>query len=85
MILPEFTSNSFMVSVNLGRFVESRKPSVVRESHVVKNVENLAKKREERRAKQEEQKIQRQELMNLDPGNPQWEFLAMIRSVAPIL
>ena len=50
-----------------------------RRSNVVKEVEKLQKKREERRAKQAEQKVQREELMNLDPGNPNWEFLAMIR------
>lgn len=50
-----------------------------RRSNVVKEVEKLKKNREERRARQAEQKAEKQELRNLDPGNPNWEFLAMIR------
>lgn len=46
---------------------------------MVKEVERLKKNREERRARQAEQKAEKQELMNLDPGNPNWEFLGMIR------
>ena len=50
-----------------------------RRSNVVKEVERLKKNREERRAKQaeilEEKEVQR----NIDPGNPHWEFLCMIR------
>lgn len=48
-------------------------------SNVVKEVEKLQKKREERRAKQGEKKAEREALMNMDPGNPNWEFLSMIR------
>ena len=50
-----------------------------RRSNVVKEVERLKKNREERRAKQaeilEEKSIQK----SIDPGNPNWEFLCMIR------
>jgi len=39
----------------------------------------LKKNREERRQRQAELKEEKEALMNLDPGNPNWEFLAMIR------
>lgn len=58
---------------------DSGVPALRRRSNVVKEVEKLKKNREERRTRQAEQKAQKQELMNLDPGNPNWEFLAMIR------
>lgn len=48
---------------------------------MVKEVERLKKNREERRQRQAERKEEKEALMNLDPGNPNWEFLAMIRSV----
>uniref|UniRef100_A0A1B6E0Y9 Kinesin-like protein n=1 Tax=Clastoptera arizonana TaxID=38151 RepID=A0A1B6E0Y9_9HEMI len=48
-------------------------------SNVVKEVEKLKKNREERRLRQAEMKEEKEALMNLDPGNPNWEFLAMIR------
>nr|XP_012235503.1 PREDICTED: kinesin-like protein Klp10A isoform X7 [Linepithema humile] len=48
-------------------------------SNVVKEVERLKKNREERRQRQAELKEEKEALMNLDPGNPNWEFLAMIR------
>ena len=51
-----------------------------RRSNVVKEVERLKKNREERRQRQAELKEEKEALMNLDPGNPNWEFLAMIRS-----
>ncbi|XP_029163470.1 kinesin-like protein KIN-14O isoform X3 [Nylanderia fulva] len=47
-----------------------------RRSNVVKEVERLKKNREERRQRQAEIK---EAMMNVDPGNPYWEFLAMIR------
>ncbi|KAE8746331.1 hypothetical protein FOCC_FOCC007003 [Frankliniella occidentalis] len=50
-----------------------------RRSNVVKEVERLKKNREERRQRQAELKEEKEALMNLDPGNPNWEFLAMIR------
>ncbi|UYV77113.1 KIF2A [Cordylochernes scorpioides] len=50
-----------------------------RRSNVVKEVDRIKKQREERRARQAEKKAEQQELMNLDPGNPNWEFLGMIR------
>lgn len=49
-----------------------------RRSNVVKEVERLKKNREERRQRQAELK---EAMMNIDPGNPYWEFLAMIRLV----
>ncbi|XP_037091077.1 LOW QUALITY PROTEIN: kinesin-like protein Klp10A [Pollicipes pollicipes] len=48
-------------------------------SNVVKEVEKLQKKREERREKQNKKREEREALMNSDPGNANWEFLAMIR------
>ena len=50
-----------------------------RRSNVVKEVEKLKKNREERRIRQAEIKTEKENLMNLDPGNPNWEFLSMIR------
>lgn len=52
-----------------------------RRSNVVKEVERLKKNREERRQRQAELKEEKEAMMNLDPGNPNWEFLAMIRYV----
>nr|CAD7424097.1 unnamed protein product [Timema monikensis] len=50
-----------------------------RRSNVVKEVERLKKNREERRQRQAEIKEEKESLMSLDPGNPNWEFLGMIR------
>eukprot|EP00794_Sanderia_malayensis_P007845 gene7845-8694_t len=51
-----------------------------RRSNCVKEVERLKKNREERRLKQSEAREQRDKLqLELDPGNPNWEFLKMIR------
>lgn len=50
-----------------------------RRSNVVKEVERLKKNREERRQRQAELKEEKEALMNMDPGNPNWEFLAMIK------
>lgn len=50
-----------------------------RRSNVVREVERLKKNREERRQRQAEIKEEKEALMNMDPGNPNWEFLAMIR------
>lgn len=50
-----------------------------RRSNVVKEVEKLKKNRDERRQRQAELKEEKELLMNMDPGNPNWEFLAMIR------
>jgi len=52
-----------------------------RRSNVVKEVAKLKKNREERRQRQAELKEEKEALMNQDPGNPNWEFLAMIRLV----
>uniref|UniRef100_A0A1B6KR21 Kinesin-like protein n=1 Tax=Graphocephala atropunctata TaxID=36148 RepID=A0A1B6KR21_9HEMI len=51
-----------------------------RQSNVVKEVEKLKKNREERRQRQAELKEEKEALMNIDPGNPNWEFLGMIRA-----
>merc|ERR1719295_2308828 len=50
-----------------------------RRSNVVKEVERLKKNREERRAKQAEILEEKSTQKNIDPGNPNWEFLCMIR------
>lgn len=50
-----------------------------RRSYVVKEVERLKENREKRRARQAELKDEKKALMNLDPGNPNWETAAMIR------
>ncbi|GAB0089070.1 Kinesin-like protein [Sergentomyia squamirostris] len=48
-------------------------------SYVVKEVEKLKENREKRRARQAELKEEKTALMNMDPGNPNWELAAMIR------
>ena len=60
-------------------FLGSQNNKGNRRSNVVKEVEKLKKNREERRQRQAELKEEKEALMNLDPGNPNWEFLAMIR------
>ena len=50
-----------------------------RRSNVVKEVERLEKNREERRARQAEIKEEKKAMMNIDPGNPNCEFLSMIK------
>lgn len=50
-----------------------------RRSNVVKEVEKLKRNREERRMRQAELKNEKENLMNMDPGNPNWEFSNMIR------
>uniref|UniRef100_U5ELQ3 Kinesin-like protein n=1 Tax=Corethrella appendiculata TaxID=1370023 RepID=U5ELQ3_9DIPT len=51
-----------------------------RRSYVVKEVERLKENREKRRAKQAVIREEKNALMNQDPGNPNWELAAMIRS-----
>ncbi|CAH1393632.1 unnamed protein product [Nezara viridula] len=48
-------------------------------SNVVKEVEKLKKNREERRLRQAEKKEEKEALMNMDPGNPNWQFSNMIK------
>lgn len=50
-----------------------------RRTNVVKEVDRIKKQREERRARQLSQIEEKRERMNVDPGNPNWEFLSMIR------
>jgi len=50
-----------------------------RRSNVVKEIDRLAKNREQRRAKQQEVLEEKSAKQNIDPGNPNWEFLCMIR------
>ena len=50
-----------------------------RRSNVVKEVEKLRRNREERRVKQAEIMEEKVAMKNVDPGNANWEFLAMIR------
>lgn len=52
-----------------------------RRSYVVKEVERLKENREKRRARQLEIREEKTALMNMDPGNPNWELAAMIRWV----
>ena len=46
-----------------------------RRSNVVKEIDRLAKNREQRRAKQQEVLEEKSAKQNVDPGNPNWEFL----------
>lgn len=48
-------------------------------SQVVTKIEEMEKVREQRRVQQVEAKKQKEILKNIDPGNPNWQFLAMIR------
>uniref|UniRef100_A0A0M3HUH9 Kinesin-like protein n=1 Tax=Ascaris lumbricoides TaxID=6252 RepID=A0A0M3HUH9_ASCLU len=48
-------------------------------SSTVQEIERLQRNREERRAHQVEVKKQKEQLKNIDPGNPNWQFLTMIR------
>ena len=50
-----------------------------RRSNVVKEIDRLKKNREERRAKQAEILEEKSAKQSVDPGNPNWEFLCMIR------
>lgn len=50
-----------------------------RRSYVVTEVEKLRENREKRRARQAEIKEEKTALMNMDPGNPNWELCNMIR------
>lgn len=73
---------------------ENNKPSTVansnnardRRSNCVKEVERLKKNREDRRARQTEiKKEQIKEQAELDPGNPNWHFLKMIKEFSESL
>ncbi|XP_055600712.1 kinesin-like protein Klp10A isoform X4 [Uranotaenia lowii] len=57
----------------------SQAASNPRRSYVVKEVERLKENREKRRAKQAVIREEKNALMNMDPGNPNWELSAMIR------
>ena len=45
----------------------------------MKEIDRLKKNREERRAKQQEILEEKTAKQSVDPGNPNWEFLCMIR------
>jgi hypothetical protein len=47
----------------------------------VQEIERLEKQREERRAAQDLQRMKKEELKNMDAGNKNWEFQAMIKWV----
>lgn len=49
-----------------------------RRSNVVKEVERLKENREKRRAQQAQILEEKEAMKNIDPGNPNWEFLQMI-------
>ncbi|XP_076331186.1 kinesin-like protein KIF2A isoform X3 [Tachypleus tridentatus] len=70
---------SLTVPTKKGDMPYNEDPSARRRSNVVKEVDKIKKQREERRMRQAEQKAEKQELMNIDPGNPNWEFIGMIR------
>ena len=53
--------------------------NIARKSTTVQEIEKLERNREERRAQQELQRARKEELKNMDPGNKNWEFAAMIR------
>lgn len=59
----------------------SQQTNQPRRSYAVKEVEKLKENREKRRARQAEMKEEKNALMNLDPGNPNWELAKMIRFV----
>lgn len=48
-------------------------------SSTVQEIERLQRNREERRAQQQEVRKQKEQLKSIDPGNPNWQFLSMIR------
>ena len=50
-----------------------------KKSATVQEIERLERQREERRAAQEQQRMHKEQLKNADPGNKNWEFLAMIK------
>lgn len=70
---------SSTLSVYTGNAGNAGNTGAVRRSNVVKEVERLKENREKRRQRQAELKEEKEALMNMDPGNPNWEFLAMIR------
>lgn len=58
----------------------NNKAEARRKSNVVKEVDKIKKQREERRARQEKERQEKHELIaSVEPGNPNWEFLGMIR------
>uniref|UniRef100_A0A6M2DJG3 Kinesin-like protein n=1 Tax=Xenopsylla cheopis TaxID=163159 RepID=A0A6M2DJG3_XENCH len=67
--VPQQIANNISVVSNAGR-----------RSNVVKEVEKLKENREKRRQRQAELKEEKEALMNMDPGNPNWEFSAMIKN-----
>ncbi|XP_055337884.1 kinesin-like protein KIF2A [Paramacrobiotus metropolitanus] len=50
-----------------------------RMSNCARQIKKLEQNRNERRLRLEEAKQEKQKQMNADPGNPNWQFLAMIR------
>ncbi|ETN78243.1 kinesin motor domain protein [Necator americanus] len=54
-------------------------PETKMKSSTVVNIEKLQKEREERRAQQNHVKKQKEMEKNIDPGNPNYQFLLMIR------
>ncbi|XP_055371562.1 kinesin-like protein Klp10A isoform X2 [Condylostylus longicornis] len=70
------TTNASKMSITGSQASQIAQP---RRSYVVKEVERLKENREKRRARQAELKEEKNALMNMDPGNPNWETAAMIR------
>lgn len=50
-----------------------------RRSKLLTNIEDMERNREQRRVQQDVARKQRELQMQIDPGNPNWEFLSMIR------
>uniref|UniRef100_A0A915LZC3 Kinesin-like protein n=1 Tax=Meloidogyne javanica TaxID=6303 RepID=A0A915LZC3_MELJA len=50
-----------------------------RRSKLLTNIEDMERNREQRRVQQDVARKQRELQMQIDPGNPHWEFLSMIR------
>lgn len=81
-ILPSINANigpSLSRSQKQVKAQQQQDISRLRRSTVVKEVERLKKNRDERRERQAEYKEEKEALMNMDLGNPNWEFLNMIK------
>ncbi|CAG7815852.1 unnamed protein product, partial [Allacma fusca] len=78
-VTPHMNGGSVGGTVTRGDANQMGPPASRRRSNVVKEVEKLKKNREERRLRQAEIKNEKENMMNMDPGNPNWEFLSMIR------
>uniref|UniRef100_A0A914LGX3 Kinesin motor domain-containing protein n=1 Tax=Meloidogyne incognita TaxID=6306 RepID=A0A914LGX3_MELIC len=53
--------------------------SSIRRSKLLTNIEDMERNHKQRRVQQDVARKQRELQMQIDPGNPHWEFLSMIR------